>query len=164
MQNDGTDKLSTSLEIDSLHPQFFNEFHKQEGLVESNVANNHTITSEQNFNEAVIKLLVLLYQIDGKVTLTEQDFFDEITTSLNWHSGVSLSAFVTNAIHQARVAIDQRQAREFLFGLSAGLNHNPAQALEYAMDITEVDGKRSEEEIELLAILSNRILARGLVE
>ncbi|OFA30573.1 hypothetical protein BAE46_11350 [Glaciecola punicea] len=122
------------------------------------------MTAEQGFNEAVINLLVLLYQIDGKVTLTEQDLFDEIIATLNWHSGVSISAFINGAIHQARVAIDQLKAREYLFKLGTGLNYNPAQALEYAMDITEIDGKRSEEEIELLALLSNRVLARGLVE
>ncbi|MFT6268290.1 MAG: hypothetical protein ACJAVV_001098 [Alphaproteobacteria bacterium] len=122
------------------------------------------ITAEQDFNESLIKLLVLLYQIDGKVTLTEQDLFDDITVSLNWRSGVSISAFINDAIHQARVAIDQRESREFLFKLGAGLNHDPAQALEYAMDITAIDGKRSEEEVELLALLSNRVLARGLVE
>jgi hypothetical protein len=122
------------------------------------------ITAEQDFNESVIKLLVLLYQIDGKVTLTEQDLFDDITLSLNWRSGVSISAYINDAIHQARVAIDQRESREFLFKLAPGLNHNAAQALEYAMDITAIDGKRSEEEVELLALLSNRVLARGLVD
>lgn len=123
-----------------------------------------SISDEQSFNEALIKLLVLLYQIDGKVTLTEQDLFDEIISTLTWHSGVSISAFVNDAIHQARVAIDQRESREFLFKLATGLNFNPAQVLEYAMDITEIDGKRSEEEVELLALLSNRVLARGLVD
>jgi tellurite resistance protein len=141
-----------------------NEPHKIYEGTQEDVSDKNTITAEQGFNEAVIKLLVLLYQIDGKVTLTEQDLFDEIIATLNWHSGVSISAFINGAIHQARVAIDQLKAREYLFKLGTGLNYNPAQALEYAMDITKIDGKRSEEEIELLALLSNRVLARGLVE
>lgn len=120
------------------------------------------ITPEQAFNEALVKLLVLLYQIDSKVTLREQDLFDDVILSLDWRSGISLSAFVNTAIHEARVAIDQKQSREFLFKLAGGLSFNPAQALEYAMDMTEVDGKRTEEELELLALLSNRVLARGL--
>jgi hypothetical protein len=121
------------------------------------------VTAEQAFNEAIVKLLVLLYQIDGKVTLTEQDLFDDVVAKLNWRSGVSLSAFINDAIHQARVAISQDEAREFLFKLSSGLSFDPARALDYAMDITEVDGKRSEDELELLALLSNRVLARGIV-
>lgn len=121
------------------------------------------VTPEQAFNEAVIRLTVLMYQIDGKVTLTEQDYFDTVLASLNWRSGVSLEAFVNNAIHQARVAIDSGKAREFLFSLGNGLNVDAARSLEVAMDITEVDGNRSDEELELLSLLSNRVLARGIV-
>lgn len=121
------------------------------------------VTPEQAFNEALVRLTVLMYQIDGKVTLTEQDYFDSVLASLNWRSGVSLEAFVNDAIHQARVAIDSGKAREFLFSLGNGLNVDPARSLEVAMDITEVDGNRSDEELELLSLLSNRVLARGIV-
>ena len=120
------------------------------------------VTPEQGFNEDLIKLAVLLYQIDGKVTLTELDYFDELVNSLNWRSGVSLDAFVNDTIHQARVAIDSDHAREFLFSLGNGLNVDPAKALETAMNITEVDGFRCDEELELLSLLSNRVLAKGV--
>ena len=120
-------------------------------------------TPEQSFNEALIRLSVLLYQIDGKVTLTEQDYFDSVLASLDWRSGIALEAFVADAIHQARVAIDSEQAREFLFSLANGLNVDPARALDVAMEMSEVDGNRSEDELELLSLLSNRVLARGLV-
>jgi len=105
----------------------------------------------------------VIYQIDGKVSLSEQDFIEDVAEKMEWQNGMSISAFINDAIHQARVAIDQNNEREFLFSLANGLNQNPAQALEYAMDITEVDGNRSEEELELLSLLSNRVLARGLV-
>lgn len=121
------------------------------------------MTKTQSFNEALIKLLVLMYQIDGKVTLTEQDYFENISEKLDWQNTVSLSAYITDVIHQTRVAIDSNSAREYLFGLADGLNYNPALAFEYAMDITQVDGSRSDEELELLSLLSNRILAKGLV-
>ncbi|MET1218972.1 MAG: TerB family tellurite resistance protein, partial [Glaciecola sp.] len=32
----------------------------------------------QRFNEALIKLSVLLYQIDGKITLSEQDYLEDV--------------------------------------------------------------------------------------
>lgn len=121
------------------------------------------IYNYQAFNEALIDLLVLMYQIDGKVTLTEQDYFEEVISKIHWQSGVALSAYVNDAIHRTRQSIDQNKVREFLFGLSKGLNHDPACALELAMDITEVDGNRSEEELELLSLLSNRVLTQGLV-
>lgn len=173
MQNNATDKFPSSSSNNptsvSANTEPSNKLVQepngtQEVPSQTSTVNQKSLTAEQDFNEAIIKLLVLLYQIDAKVTLTEQDYFDEIIQGLNWHSGVSVSAFVTDAIHQARVAIDQRQSREFLFSLASALQYDPAQALEYAMDITEVDGKRSEDEVELLAILSNRILAKGLVE
>jgi hypothetical protein len=134
-----------------------------DSIYDNDQQDSQKVTPTQTFNESVIKLLVLLYQVDGIVTLTEQDLFDEITASLDWRSGVSISAFINDAIHQARVAIDEQGSREFLFTLSDGLNVNAAQALEYAMDITAIDGKRSEDELEILALLSNRVLARGLV-
>jgi len=121
------------------------------------------ITPEQAFNEDLIRLSVLMYQIDGKVTLTELDYFDNLLNSLNWRSGVSIDAFVNSAIHQGRVAIDSSKAREYLFSLGNGLNVDPARALETAMDITEADGERCEEELELLSLLSNRVLTNGLV-
>lgn len=147
-------------------------------MAESESINSVSVSSEPNidenrrvlglreaqaFNEDVIKLAVLLYQIDGKITLSEQDYFDELVSNMTWYNGVSIEAFVNDAIHQSRNAIDRNETREFLFSLSRGLNHDPATALEIAMAITQVDGKRSEDELELLSLLSNRVLAKGVV-
>lgn len=118
---------------------------------------------QQTFNEALLKLCVLLYQIDGKVTLTEQDYFDELVESMEWRSGISKPAFINDAIHQARQAIDSREAADFIRALGDSLNLDAARTLEVAMEITKADGERSEEEVELLALLANRVLARGLV-
>lgn len=124
---------------------------------------NQQVTHKQAFNEAIVHLAVLLYQIDGKVTLNEQDYFDELVASLDWRSGVSLQAHINSAIHESRVAIDTHKTRTFLFELGNALNYNPAFALEVAMAITAIDGDRSDKELELVSLLSNRILARGLV-
>jgi ABC-type branched-subunit amino acid transport system ATPase component len=125
----------------------------------------HRLDNQQSqlHNEALIKLTVLLYQIDGKVTLTEQDYFQELVDSMQWHSGISKEAYINDAIHQAREAIDSLSAPDFIRSLSEELNYDAARSLEVAMAITKVDGERSEEEVELLALLANRVLARGLV-
>lgn len=125
---------------------------------------NSQVSHQQAFNEAIVQLAVLLYQIDGKITLTEQDYFESLSNNLDWRSGISLSAYVNKAIHEARVAIDTQQTREFIFSLGPALNYNPADALDIAMDITAVDGVRSDEELELLSLLSNRVLAKRLPE
>lgn len=117
----------------------------------------------QTHNEALIKLSVLLYQIDGKVTLSEQDYFEELVEKMDWFSGISKPAYINEAIHQARQAIDGREAPEFIRALSDALNLDAARSLEVAMEITKVDGERTEDEVELLALLANRVLARGLV-
>lgn len=128
-------------------------------------AHVHRLDGQQSqlHNEALIRLTVLLYQIDGKVTLTEQDYFDELVNTMEWRSGISKEAFINDSIHQAREAIDSMAAADFIRGLSEELNIDAARTLEVAMAITKVDGERSEEEVELLALLANRVLAKGLV-
>ncbi len=121
------------------------------------------LEQEQQFNEALIRMTVLLYQIDRKVTLTEQDYLSDLTESITWRNGIVLSAFISQAIHESRQAIDTQQSEQYLRTIGKDLNINPARAFEVAMEITEVDGKRSEEELELLSLLSNRILGRRLV-
>lgn len=117
----------------------------------------------QQFNEALVRMTVLFYQIDGKVTLTEQDYFDSVAQSLDWNSGTVLPNFISQAIHEARQAISSGHSREFLRDLGSDLNIDAAKSFEVAMDITAADGKRSDEELELLSLLSNRVLAKGLV-
>lgn len=125
----------------------------------------HRLDTRQHqlHNQALIQLTVLLYQIDGVVTLTEQDYFDELLQGMPWHSGISKEAFVNDAIHQAREAIDGMAAPDYVRSLSEELNIDAARSLEVAMAITKVDGERSEKEVELLALLANRVLAKGLV-
>jgi len=125
----------------------------------------HRLDTRQHqlHNQALIKLSVLLYQIDGIVSLSEQDYFDELVQGMPWHSGICQDAFVSDAIHLAREAIDSNAAADYIRSLSEDLNIDAARSLEVAMAITKVDGERSEKEVELLALLANRVLAKGLV-
>lgn len=124
---------------------------------------NHQYTEQQNFNEAMIRLMVLLYQVNGKVTLTELDFFDETINAFDWQSGISLAAFVSQVIHEVRQAIDQVETIPYLKSLGKALNYDPAKAFDIALQLTALKGQRSEEEKELLSLLSNKVLAKGLV-
>ncbi|MCP4946994.1 MAG: TerB family tellurite resistance protein, partial [Aestuariibacter sp.] len=40
------------------------------------------LSTQQQYQEALIKMAVLFYQVDGKITLTEQDYLDELLESL----------------------------------------------------------------------------------
>ncbi|RDV25217.1 TerB family tellurite resistance protein [Alteromonas aestuariivivens] len=121
------------------------------------------LSSEQAFNQALIKLSVLLYQVDGKVTLSEQEYIDDVIEHLNWQSPICQSAFLNDAIYRTRQALDTGEAKDFIRSLQQDLLFDAGKALEVAMAITGVDGERSESETELLSLLTHKILAKGLV-
>ena len=116
----------------------------------------------QRFNEALIKLSVLLYQIDGKITLSEQDYLEDVIQSLTWQSPISIDAFTNDAIHQAREAVDSGEAQNFVKEMAEDLNFDAERVLEVAMGITGIDGERSESETDILKVLTPKYLAREL--
>ncbi|WP_414830301.1 TerB family tellurite resistance protein [Alteromonas sp. H39] len=120
-------------------------------------------TPKQSFNEALIRLAVLLYQVDGMVTLSEQDYLEDILESLDWQSPISRDAFFNDAIYQTRKALDTGDAQTYLKALKQDLLFDADKAMEVAMAITGVDGDRCEEETELLSLLTHKLLAKALV-
>lgn len=116
----------------------------------------------QRFNEALIKSAVLLYQVDGMVSLTEQDYLEEMIEGLHWQSPICKEAFLTQAIHEARLAKETEQSMEFLKQQADDLKFDAATVVEVTMAITGIDGERSERESELLHYLTHKLLAREL--
>lgn len=121
------------------------------------------LSEQQNFNQALIKLSVLLYQVDGMVTLSEQDYLNSVVDSLDWQSPICPEAFLTDTIYQTRKAIDTGDTISYLKSLKQHLSFDAEKTLEVAMAITGVDGERSEEETELLSLLTHKLLAKALV-
>jgi len=121
------------------------------------------LSEQQSFNQALIKLSVLLYQVDGMVTLSEQDYLNAMVESLDWQSPICREAFLNDTIYQTRKAIDTDGAITFLRSLKQDLSFDAEKTLEVAMAITGVDGERSEEETELLSLLTHKLLAKALV-
>lgn len=116
----------------------------------------------QRFNESLIKLSVLLYQIDGKITLSEQDYLAAVIEKISWQSPISIEAFTNDAIHQARVAVDNDEALAFVKAMVDDLNFDAEKVVEVAMGITGIDGERSEKETDILKVLTHKYLAREL--
>ncbi len=125
---------------------------------------NEDYAELQNFHEAMIRMMILLYQVDGKVTLTELEFFDKTINDFNWQSGISLAAFVNQVIYEVRQAIDAAHESHYLKSLGSALNYDSGKAFDVALKLTAVDGRRGDQEKELLALLSNKILAKGLID
>ncbi|CAA0275458.1 conserved hypothetical protein [Alteromonas alvinellae] len=121
------------------------------------------LSEQQSFNQALIKLSVLLYQVDGMVTLSEQDYLNAMVESLDWQSPICREAFLNDTIYQTRKAIDTGDTITFLRSLKHDLSFDAEKTLEVAMAITGVDGERSEEETELLSLLTHKLLAKALV-
>ena len=71
------------------------------------------LSEQQSFNQALIKLSLLLYQVDGMVTLSEQDYLNAMVESLDWQSPICREAFLNDTIYQTRKAIDTGDARRF---------------------------------------------------
>ncbi|WP_334027040.1 tellurite resistance TerB family protein [Alteromonas sp. P256] len=121
------------------------------------------LSEQQSFNQALIQLSVLLYQVDGVVTLSEQDYLNDIVDTLSWESPISPEAFLNDTIYQTRKAIDTGDAVSYLRSLKKPLSFDADKTLEVAMAITGVDGERSEAETELLSLLTHKVLAKALV-
>ncbi len=120
------------------------------------------LSEEQLFNQALIKLAVLFYQVDRKILLCEQDYLEELVDSLDWESPISREAFVNEVIHQTRTALDTGDAADILRSLQGELSYDANQALEVAIAMSGIDGERSEEETELLSLLTHKVLAKAL--
>ena len=98
------------------------------------------LSDQQSFNQALIKLSVLLYQVDGMVTLSEQDYLNDMVDSLDWQSPICPEAFLNDTIYQTRKAIDTGDAITYLRSLKDDLAFNAEKTMEVAMAITGVDG------------------------
>ncbi|QPG04800.1 TerB family tellurite resistance protein [Salinimonas marina] len=121
------------------------------------------LSSQQTFNQALIRLSVLLYQVDNKVTLTEQDYLEELLASLDWQSPICREAFFNDVVYQTRLALDTGEGIYYLRSFKDDLLFDAEKAMEVAMAMTGIDGDRSEEETEILALLSHKMLAKALV-
>ncbi|VEL96277.1 tellurite resistance protein TerB [Alteromonas sp. 76-1] len=121
------------------------------------------LSQQQTFNQALIKLSVLLYQVDGMVTLSEQDYLNSMVEELDWQSPICREAFLNDTIYQTRQAIDTGDELEFMRALKDDLAFDAEKTLEVAMAITGVDGERSEAETELLSVLTHKLLAKALI-
>ena len=122
------------------------------------------LSTQQQYQEALIKMAVLFYQVDGKITLTEQDYLDELLESLDWDSPISREAFMNDVIYHTRTAIDAGEATDVLKSLQPQLVKDANRAVEVATVMTGVDGERSDEETELLSLLTHKLLAKALTE
>ncbi|GAB5382161.1 MAG: hypothetical protein Alis3KO_36740 [Aliiglaciecola sp.] len=117
---------------------------------------------EQHFNEALLKLCILMYRIDGRITLSEQDYYDAVHANIDWQGEDDLEEFQRQSIYQVRQAVDSGEIKPFILSLKDALSFNAKKALTVAQGISHIDGEIADEEQEILDYLQNRVLAKAL--
>lgn len=119
---------------------------------------NIALDDAQMFNQSLLTLAMLLYHADNKITLTELDYFEQLTDEIQWNSPISLEAFINDQIHVVRQAIENEESRELLKSISRYLKWNPQKAMEVAFATTGIDGMRCQAESDILEYLSHKLL------
>lgn len=112
----------------------------------------------QSFNQALLKLLTLIYQCDQRIRLSEQDFVDDIAEGMEWHSRTPIDMYRAEAVIKARQALDSDNIKPFLIELKADLQADPALAMQLARQMVDVDGELNHNEEEILTLLEEKIL------
>ena len=120
------------------------------------------MNAQQQFNEALIKLCILLYQSDGKITLSEQDYLDAFSRKVSWQGNEEFEDFQMRAILQVRDVIENNEQRPFVNSLKDALVFDAKKALAVANGMAHIDGDIADEEQEILDYLRNRVLAKQL--
>lgn len=108
---------------------------------------------QQDFNEALLKLAILMYRIDGKIRLNEQELVDEIGDNLNWDGVNSITAIQSQALADVRQAISSNQVEAYLTNLKPALQFDKQQALDTARQIMQSDGEEAQQERRLYDML-----------
>lgn len=119
---------------------------------------NIALDDAQMFNQSLLTLAMLLYHADNKITLTELDYFEQLTDEIQWDSPISIDAFINDQIHVVRQAIENNESRELLKSISKHLKWNPQKAMEVAFATTGIDGTRCQAESDILEYLSHKLL------
>jgi uncharacterized tellurite resistance protein B-like protein len=108
---------------------------------------------DQEKSEAVIALLTLLYQADGKIRLEEQDMFDQILESLPWQNNhQSKEVFHRDMIRQSLNALQENQLADYIAGITPALKSDP-QVLAMLRELAVTDGEFAPKEAEILSLV-----------
>ena len=120
------------------------------------------MNAQQQFNEALIKLCILLYQSDGKITLSEQDYLDALSAKISWQGEEEIEDFQSQSIHQIRDVIASHEQLPFISSLKKALAFDARRAFAVAQGIAHIDGEVADEEQDILDYLENKVLAKEL--
>ena len=105
---------------------------------------------DQDKSEAIIALMTLLYQVDGKVKMQEQETFDRMLSELPWHNtGVSKEAFHRGQVSKSLHALENNSIAGYLHEFVPALNSD-GNVLAMFRDLAKADGDLDPREAEII--------------
>ena len=113
---------------------------------------------DQDKSEAIIALLTLLYQADGKVKLEEQDFFASMLKDLPWQNSVlSKETFHRDLVTKSTDALLDDHLSDYLDTIVPALKSDP-KVLAALRELAVSDGDLDSREAEILTLVSNKMV------
>jgi uncharacterized tellurite resistance protein B-like protein len=113
-----------------------------------------TAKIDQDKSEAILALMTLLYQADGKVRMQEQDTFSRIMAELPWSNpGISKEAFHRNLVSKSLNALATNRMADYLFEFVPALNSD-GKVLAILRELANSDGDLDLKEVEIIRQVS----------
>lgn len=119
---------------------------------------------QQTQREALVDLVTLFYQIDGRIKLIETDFVHEWLSVIDWQSNQSKEAYQNKAITRSREAIEANQISQFIATIVDRLIDDQAreEAFDLALEVCLVDDEFDELEVKAVNELREQLLKRDV--
>ncbi|HEY7773730.1 MAG TPA: hypothetical protein VIC26_11150 [Marinagarivorans sp.] len=112
---------------------------------------------DQSISEKLIELATFFYKIDKRVSLEEQKYIDELISSLDWNSTVSVESFQESCIAKINGVIENPEEKilAYLSGLMQEISELGAtvKAQALAKEVSDADGEIAEDEVKYLDLV-----------
>lgn len=112
-------------------------------------------SGNQEENEALVTLATFFYKVDGRVTLEEQDYIDDLLSVMEWNSSIDIQVFqsrIIPKINDVLVSDSDADNLKFLSNLMASFTTDEARsrAKQIARAISDADGEIDDREVKCL--------------
>ena len=121
-------------------------------------------TGKQTQREALLDLLVLTMFIDRHVASSESKLIRQEGKALSWEAPLPFEHFVDAAKQRARRVLDDVRATDsYLTDIARRLGSEEARSRAYhaCVELVGIDGKQTEEELQLLERLRDKLEIAG---
>lgn len=114
---------------------------------------------EQKASEKLIELATFFYKVDKRVSLEEQKYIDELMSSVDWDSSVSIESYQIDCVSKLNSIIVKPESEIFSY-LSKLMEEITAlgaveKAKVIAKEISDADGEIADDEVKYLDLVAS---------